>query len=49
MKPAIDFAWDDKPVDVTAEVNQIWTVANRSKTGVCPRFQKTGVCPRFRG
>ncbi len=28
-KHAVDVLWDDNPVDVTAEVNQIWSVAQR--------------------
>lgn len=26
---SIDFLWDDKPIDVTSEVNFIWSIANK--------------------
>ena len=29
MKLNIDALWDDKPVDVTTEVNFIWSIANK--------------------
>ena len=29
MKMGFDAAWDDNPVNVTAEVNMIWSIANR--------------------
>ena len=29
MKKQLDFLWDDKPINVTAEVNMIWSIANK--------------------
>ena len=28
---AIDVMWDDNPVDVTAEANFIWSIANKKR------------------
>lgn len=29
MKPIFDATWDETPVDVTAEANFIWSIANK--------------------
>lgn len=33
---AIDVMWDDSPVDVTAEANFIWSIANKLRGSYMP-------------
>ena len=33
---AIDVMWDDNPVDVTAEANFIWSIANKLRGSYMP-------------
>ena len=50
---AIDVLWDDNPVDITAEANFIWSIANKlrgsympDKYGdvIIPMTREGGVC-----
>lgn len=36
MKPIFDAAWDETPVDVTAEANFIWSIANKLRGSYMP-------------
>lgn len=36
MKPLFDAAWDETPVDVTAEANFIWSIANKLRGSYMP-------------
>lgn len=48
MKLKIDALWDDKPVDVTTEVNFIWSIANKLRGPYQPDKYKDvifGDCP----
>ena len=31
----IDMLWDDNPIDVTAEANFIWSIANKLRVRIC--------------
>ncbi len=33
---AIDVMWDDNPIDVTAEANFIWSIANKLRGSYMP-------------
>lgn len=35
-KKAIDVLWDDNPVDITAEANFIWSIANKLRGSYMP-------------
>ena len=37
MKNKIDVLWDDNPIDVTAEANFIWSIANKIKRFIYAR------------
>ena len=36
MKPIFDATWDETPVDVTAEANFIWSIANKLRGSYMP-------------
>ena len=36
MEKKIDFLWDDNPVDITAEANFIWSIANKLRGSYMP-------------
>ena len=45
MKLKIDALWDDKPVDVTTEVNFIWSIANKLRGPYQPDKYKDVIIP----
>ena len=38
QKQTIDAMWDDSPIDVSTEVNFIWSIANKHSDGYYQTF-----------